>query len=114
MADCVGPLDDRSALSLVALVDADPLEDVVLTKALDLVSLCLERLEDGRQGLHQDLDVTDGLEREISTLRASKEAEVAANAELQRRCDRLAAEKHALERERAALLAERSALQPRA
>lgn len=49
------------------------------------------------------------LEREVATLRASRDAEVAANAEVQRRCDRLEAEKHALEVERAALLAERAA-----
>ena len=54
------------------------------------------------------------LEREVATLRASRDAEVAANAEVQRRCDRLSAEKHALEVERAALLAERAANDTRA
>ena len=54
------------------------------------------------------------LEREINMLRASRDAEVAANSEVQMRCDRLAAEKHALEVERAALLAERTATSTRA
>lgn len=49
------------------------------------------------------------LERELASLRASRDAEIAANAEVQRRVDRLTAEKHALEVERAALLAERTA-----
>lgn len=49
------------------------------------------------------------LERELASLRASRDAEVAANAEVQRRCERLESEKHALEVERAALLAERTA-----
>lgn len=53
------------------------------------------------------------LEMEVNKLRAAREAEVAANTELQRRCDRLAAEKHALERERAALLAQASSLAAR-
>ena len=55
--------------------------------------------------------VTDRLaqEREMSALRAARDAEAAASEEAHRRVERLEAEKHALERERAALLAERAA-----
>ena len=49
------------------------------------------------------------LEREVATLRAAKAAEAAAGAELQKRCERLSAEKYDLEREKGALLAERAA-----
>ena len=48
-------------------------------------------------------------ERELSALRAARDAEAAASEEARKRADRLEAEKHALERERAALLAERTA-----
>jgi hypothetical protein len=103
----------HASLSARELVEADLAELRASVK-----SQVFEAVEASQEAARRSYDVDmkhdrAGLERELSTLRAAREAESAASAELQRRCDRLTAEKVALERERAALLAERSAITSR-
>ena len=63
--DGVEALDDGAALGLLALVDADALEDVVLAEDLDRVVLRGLRIEQRGQGLHVDRDVPNGIEGPI-------------------------------------------------
>ena len=60
MAHPVGATDDHAAVCLAPLVDADPLEDIVIAEDLDGTSFCIQRVHQGWQFLDQDLDVLDG------------------------------------------------------